>query len=116
MNKEQFVNKLTAQLADMTVHLIEYTNAKDKASLPPEPDLNEKPTYRVGMWYPWTGGECPVPADTRVRYLLRDGYKATHPADSLTWRHDIICMCGDLNCSMTGVGDIVAFKIKAEGK
>lgn len=36
----------------------------------PEPVEKPKPEYEVGRFYPWGGGECPVPDDTDVVLLL----------------------------------------------
>lgn len=36
-------------------------------------------------WIEWKGGECPVPADTLVGYVLRDYYKGCNRAGGLSW-------------------------------
>ena len=42
-------------------------------------------------WIPWNGGECPVPHDQIVQWMLRDGSKPSilgHAAGPRTWSHD----------------------------
>jgi hypothetical protein len=38
-------------------------------------------------WFDWHGGECPVPAGTRVEVGFRDGDKDTDEADEFRWSH-----------------------------
>jgi hypothetical protein len=38
-------------------------------------------------WIDWHGGECPVPAETRVEYKLRNGEVRTAKAGQLVWEH-----------------------------
>ena len=38
-------------------------------------------------WIDWHGGECPVPAETRVEYKLRNGEVRTAKAGQLVWGH-----------------------------
>ena len=57
-----------------------------------------------GDWIPWTGGECPVPSETRVQVRLRDDVSYTEPADDLAWYHD------GPN-SLQGSSDIVAYRV-----
>lgn len=53
--------------------------------------------YEIGKWYPWNGGECPVP-DAKVSFKMANGHvNEAYPANSLLWRRD-----GD-------GGDIIAF-------
>ena len=63
----------------------------------------EPEKFAPNIWYPHDGGPCPVPPETRVRYMLADGYKHTTEAFNLVWdKADI----RKENCH------IVAFKIK----
>ena len=38
-------------------------------------------------WIEWNGGECPVPGETEVQYVLRDGLSFTRKAGNLRWDH-----------------------------
>lgn len=66
----------------------------------PVPVEKPKPEYEVGRWYPWGGGECPVPNKTRTSVLLaKDGVITDSDPEGWNW--------GD-----TTVGnDILAFKV-----
>jgi hypothetical protein len=55
-------------------------------------------------WIDWKGGECPVPAETRVEYRLRDGFTAKHHAGGLHWPHD-----------GSHVNDIVEYRVVDDG-
>lgn len=39
----------------------------------PEQIEKPKPKYEVGRWYPWSGGECPLPDYTKHEVLLANG-------------------------------------------
>jgi hypothetical protein len=39
-------------------------------------------------FYPWFGGECPVPGNCEVGYTLRNGVTSTIGADEIEWAHD----------------------------
>lgn len=52
-------------------------------------------------WIKWHGGECPVLAETRVEYKLRNGAVRTAKAWQLVWRH----------CANLSAYDIVAYRI-----
>lgn len=46
--------------------------------------------YKVGRWYPWSGGDCPVPYDSVVKTVRRNtGAWDPMPATLLEWGHDI---------------------------
>jgi hypothetical protein len=66
---------------------------------------------KLGTWYQWTGGSCPVALDAKVLYRMRDEVDgdATGPnlAGDLDWSHG----SDDLyrNC------EIVAYKILSWG-
>lgn len=49
-------------------------------------------------WIDWTGGSCPVPAETKVEVELCDGETVSDRAGRLAWWHD-------------GVGDIVRYRV-----
>jgi hypothetical protein len=57
-------------------------------------------------WIPWSGGECPVDPDTKVRARLRSGseYAYGERAGSYAWYHDGPHHRG-------GYCDIVAYKV-----
>lgn len=58
-------------------------------------------------WIPWHGGECPVPAETRVEVKLCDEYIRNFGAAGFKWQHRV----GDTN--------IIAYRIvtdKGEAK
>jgi hypothetical protein len=38
-------------------------------------------------WVEWGGEACPVPGQTKVDYVLRDGSRLTAQADQLEWSH-----------------------------
>ena len=40
---------------------------------------------RESPFYPWLGGECPVPGNVEVEIVLRGGNRKTHSAESLYW-------------------------------
>lgn len=51
--------------------------------------------YKIGEWYPWTGGEQPVPNGTRVQWILNDGDRMPgdgvgRVAQMLDWDDEII--------------------------
>lgn len=52
-------------------------------------------------WFDWHGGECPVPAETRVEYKLRYGAVRAAKAWQLVWGH----------CANPSAYDIVAYRI-----
>jgi hypothetical protein len=58
-----------------------------------------KPVADAGGWIKWEGGECPVPANTCVRYRMRSGFERLGEAGDLSWDND-----GDSV-------DIVAYKV-----
>lgn len=46
-------------------------------------------------WIEWNGGECPVPFESTVEYVRRDGGTSVFsPAGSLRWEH--LCASGDI--------------------
>lgn len=55
--------------------------------------------YEIGNWYPWTGGECPVPGVALANVKNRSGDETTTPlpAGGWSWNHN------------NGKGDIIAF-------
>lgn len=62
-------------------------------------------TVDYTTWQPWAGGECPVPADTIVKYRMRDG------SDS----EDFGTRAADLNWVHLGEDwDIISFRIAPE--
>ena len=48
-----------------------------------EPTINN-------YWVDWNSGECPVPADSRVEYIMRSGSRSEHGerAGDLIWIHN----------------------------
>ncbi len=49
-----------------------------------QPDLNSN-----DGWIEWTGGECPVAAETTVEIKLRSGHTDRDEASHITWfKHD----------------------------
>ena len=55
-----------------------------------------------GPWIKWSGGECPVPPETRVEAKLRCGLERDVRADDYLWYHD------------DGVDDIVEYRTVTE--
>lgn len=43
--------------------------------------------YKIGERYPWNGGDCPVPKDTKVCTILRNMIKDEHLAQNFRWKH-----------------------------
>lgn len=50
-------------------------------------------------WITWAGGECPVPGDVIVRYILRSGVASQEPAKKLHWDHN------------SNSSDIIAYRV-----
>jgi len=54
--------------------------------------------YEIGRWYPWNGGECPVPANTKGYVLRRyDGYNLRDifigQLLRATWNDFVVAFC-----------------------
>lgn len=61
--------------------------------------------YKVGHWYPWDGGECPLPPTTKVQIKLRNGSyrdEDVYTASKLLW---------NVPASYAPGLDIVSFRI-----
>ena len=61
-----------------------------------------EPTADADGWIEWDGGDCPVPADTRVEVRLCCGPEFKDVAESLRW-------------DRRGEGDIVAYRVVRDG-
>lgn len=60
----------------------------------------EKPKPLPKGWQGWEGGECPIPNETMVVVMFRDGtIEAAFPANMFGWKHFDWC------------GDIVAWRV-----
>ena len=70
--------------------------------------------YELGKWYPWNGESCPFSSDTKIRYLLRDGYRNTMLVKDMNV--DESCSWKWSNDPNNDWPNIVAFKIVKFGK
>jgi hypothetical protein len=102
------------------VEELDHIEATDKAITNPPfavaekccgmPDICNKPCVPRALlqagadgWITWTGGECPVPPKTRVRYQMRNG-----PGDTF---NDFTGMAGILHWGHDGEpSDIIAYR------
>jgi len=62
--------------------------------------LDEARNHAEPEWIDWHGGECPVPAGTRVEVRFRDGLPITRLANELSWQH-----------YARSAGNIIAYRI-----